>query len=387
MKLAGRIVSLAGFILLVSFFAVPLGLFLLFGENGEWLPVLIGGFLAFIVIVGMAIFNVRRRSVFYGIPLVIFFVGCVVAIPGFYKLTKPVVETADVDLSEYAPNTSGTKAVKLEQSASFLIEKDLPKLDGATALYPVYAAFVQAVYPEKYYDPYDSEVMSNRTGQAYENLLDGQVDIIFALGPSEAQRKKAEERGKELILTPIGKEAFVFFVNKENPVKGLTQEQLRDIYSGKLTNWKEVGGNRAKIRAFQRPADSGSQTALEEFMGDVPIMKAPTEEVADLMSGIITYVADYRNYDGAIGFTFRFYSESMIGNSDIRLLAVDGADPTVETVRSGAYPITRELYAITAGSENPNVKAFIDWILSDEGQELVEKTGYVGMDSDKDETK
>lgn len=381
MKLFGRIASLAGFTLLVSFFAVPIGLTLLFGGHAEWMPVLIGGFVGFIVIVGMSIFNVKRRAVFYGVPIAIVFIGCVVAVPALYKLTKPVVATSDVDLYEYAPNEPGSKAVDLGRPASFHVEQDVPIIDGATALYPVYAAFAQAVYPKQNYDPYNSAVMSNRTGSAYENLLAGDVDIIFTLGPSEAQRARASELGKELVLTPIGKEAFVFFVNKENPVKGLTQAELRDIYSGKLTNWKEVGGNRSKIRAFQRPADSGSQTALEDFMGDVPIMKAPTEEVADLMSGIITYVADYRNYDGAIGYTFRFYSESMIGNNNIRLLAVDGAEPTVETIRSGAYPITREIYAITAGSNNPNVDAFIDWILSDEGQELVEKTGYVGINS------
>nr|WP_269135867.1 substrate-binding domain-containing protein [Sporosarcina cyprini] len=370
--------------MLVSFFAVPIGLTLLFGGHAEWMPILIGGFIGFIVIVGMSIFNVKRRAVFYGVPIAIVLIGCVVAVPALYKLTKPVVATSDVDLYDYAPNKPGTKAVELGRPASFRIEQDVPIIDGATALYPVYAAFAQAVYPKQDYDPYNSAVMSNRTGSAYENLLAGDVDIIFALGPSEAQRARASELGKELVLTPIGKEAFVFFVNKENPVNGLTQEELRDIYSGKVTNWKEVGGNRSKIRAFQRPADSGSQTALEEFMGDVPIMKAPTEEVADLMSGIITYVADYRNYDGAIGYTFRYYSESMIGNNNIRLLAVDGAEPTVETIRSGAYPITRELYAITARSDNPNVDAFIDWILSDEGQELVEKTGYVGINSAAD---
>ena len=129
----------------------------------------------------------------------------------------------------------------------------MPVIDGATALYPIYAAFAQAVYPEKDYDPYGSEVMSNRTGAAYANLINGKADIIFASGPSKAQIEQAESVGKELKLTPIGKEAFVFFVNSRNPVENLTEDEIKAIYSGEITNWKE--------RRWEKRSDSCFPTA------------------------------------------------------------------------------------------------------------------------------
>ena len=83
--------------------------------------------------------------------------------------------------STYEPFSDHTKAVTLTEPSTLKIEDNLPIIDGATAPYPVYAAFAQAVYPEKKYDQHDSEVMSNRTGEAYNNLINGRADIIFAL--------------------------------------------------------------------------------------------------------------------------------------------------------------------------------------------------------------
>ena len=301
------------------------------------------------------------------------------AIPGIYDKTRPVVRDGYVDTSSYEPFHEQSQVVTLQEPSTLKIEDNLPVIDGATALYPVYSAFARAVYPKKEYYQHDSEVMSNRTGEAYENLINGRVDIIFALAPSEQQLANAERLGKELKLTPIGKEAFVFFVNDKNPVQSLAEDEIKGIYTGDITNWKEVGGKNKDIRAFQRPQDSGSQTALQHFMGDVPIVDPPVEDIASLMGTIIDQVSDYKNYSNAMGYTFRYYSAEMTNNNSIRLLAVDGVEPTKESIRSGEYPITNELYAVTASSDNPHVDAFIDWILSKQGQEIVEKTGYVSI--------
>lgn len=322
----------------------------------------------------------KREKVIYRVLLGAVLLAVVYAIPGIYDKTRPVLQDGYVETSEYAPFGEKTKVVTLNETPTLKIEDDLPIIDGATALYPVYAAFAQAVYPEKSYNQYDSEVMSNRTGEAYNNLINGRADMIFALGPSEQQAAEAERLGKELKLTPIGKEAFVFFVNEKNPVKGLTVEEIKGIYTGDITNWKEVGGKRKEIRAFQRPENSGSQTALQQFMGDMPIMDPPVEDVASLMGTIIDQVSDYKNYNNAIGYTFRYYSTEMTKNNQIRLLSVNGVEPTKETIRSGAYPITNELYAVTAGSDNPHIDDLIEWILSEQGQEIVEESGYVSIE-------
>lgn len=156
----------------------------------------------------------------------------------------------------------------------------------------------------------------------------------------------------------------------------LTTDQIKDIYSGTLTNWKQVGGKDDPIRAFQRSEDSGSQTRLQKIMEDRQLMTPPKENVANVMSGIISQTANYRNYKNALGFSFMFYATQMNASDEIKLLAIDDVPPSTESIRSGEYPFTTEFYAVTAGSTNPNIEPFLNWILSAEGQELVEKTGY-----------
>ncbi|MCM3744875.1 substrate-binding domain-containing protein [Sporosarcina luteola] len=353
--------------------------FLLYISNkGFFVPLVIAAYISFGAMLVMARFELfKYKKQFWLGAGALIAVSLLFTIPAVYDKTRPVITDGQVELAAYQPFEKRTKAVSLDEPATLHIEDDLPIIDGATALYPIYAAFAQAIYPEKEYQPYNSEVMSNRTEAAYTNLIDGKVDIIFVLGPSTTQLNQAENAGKELKLTPIGKEAFVFFVNSKNPVESLTEDEIKGIYSGKITNWKDVGGKDNEIRAFQRPENSGSQTALRNFMGLTPIMKPPTEDVMSLMGTVIGEVSDYKNHKNAIGYTFRYYSTKMVKNNRIRLLGVNGVEPTIDTIRSGEYPITNEFYAVTAGSENPNVEAFIEWVLSDEGQEIIEKTGYV----------
>ena len=132
------------------------------------------------------------------------------------------------------------------------------------------------------------------------------------------------------------------------------------------------------IVAYQRPKNSGSQTALERLMGDTPIMEAPSEYISDFMDDILENI-EYRNLPNAIGYTFRFFCTEMIG-SDVKLLSIDGVEPSLENIRNESYPITSTLYMVTRkGEDNPNVQALIDWVLSEQGQKLVEKAGYVGV--------
>jgi phosphate transport system substrate-binding protein len=112
----------------------------------------------------------------------------------------------------YAPYAENTQATVLDTVATLKLETDLPLLDGATALYPLYSAFAQAVYPEKNYNLYNSEVTCSNTIGSYQKLIDKKVDIIFVAPPSKEQLGEAERAGVNFRYTPIGKEAFVFFV-------------------------------------------------------------------------------------------------------------------------------------------------------------------------------
>ena len=310
-------------------------------------------------------------------------VGCgVYVLFGAYEASIPTVEDRDGLIYEYEPFAEGTKAVYLDEESTLKFDTPTIDMDGATALYPVYSAFVQAVYPQGKYDVYDFEyneeegygqVTCTGTIEAYERLIEGKTDIIFCAAPSKDQLALAEAAGMELHLTPIGREAFVFFVNSENPIQGLTVEEIQGIYTGQIKNWRELGGKWQRIRPYQRAENSGSQSALLRLMEGLPLMEPEKEDRIAGMGGIITQVAGYRNHKNAIGFSFRFYSTEMVENEQIRLLALNGIAPTKESIRSGEYPISSNFFAVTASpigepapeESNEDLRALIDWILSE----------------------
>lgn len=331
----------------------------------------------------------KMRIKYIGITLAIAAVISIVSAcgVGMYKSyidSIPVVSEQEVNLHVYQPFAENTQAVYLDEPSTLQLTDSLPSIDGATALYPLYAAFVQATYPKEVdgepvnFSLYNGKVRGGTTPQAYKRLIDGEVDLIFCARPSEEQRQAAERTGKQLHLTPIGREAFVFFVNAKNPISEITSGQIRDIYSGKTTNWSELGGENESIRPFQRPEGSGSQTMLEYIMGDTPIIEPLQEERIQGMGGIIHATARYKNYDNAIGYSFLFFATEMVRDNEIKLLTVDGVAPNVSTIADGSYPFTGDFYAITLGEPEGNVRRLIEWVLSRQGQEVVKRTGYVG---------
>jgi len=311
-------------------------------------------------------------------------------------------EVSDVPLEQWEPFREDTRAARLDSAASLALDGFLPVIDGATALYPLYASFVMAVYPEGDYPNYDSPDVDHplgctRTANAFGNLVAGRCDIVFLMGVSDDQREYAKSHGVEIRETPVGREAFGFIVNALNTVSGLSSQQVRGIYSGKITNWSEVGGERSPIRLYGRPEDSGSYTALLEVMEGMPLREAERENVFHTMGGMVRAVADYRNYSSAIGYTFRFYLQDMVGLDQVKMLAVDGASPDIEHISDGSYPFISEIVAVTVESRpededaseyeqyllnarrerEENTGKLLEWILSAEGQTLVERTGYV----------
>ena len=282
-------------------------------------------------------------------------------------------------LHRYMPFSEGNLLAKLNEESTLKIHDNLPILDGATALFPVYASFAQAVYPG--FEPKIAKelVLCTGTIEAYEKLLMGKADLIFCAPPSDSQLRQFEEKGIKIKLTPIGREAFVFFVNKSNTVDSLTINDIQDIYSGKITNWKKLGGDNRSIRAFQRPDNSGSQTALKSIMGNTPIMNPRKENVPGGMGDIINQVAVYRNFTNAIGYSFLFYSTEMVKNDQIKLLSIEKIYPSIETIQNGSYPFSDVFYAayIETEAKNENIDLFIDWIVSSQGQKLISETGYV----------
>ena len=160
----------------------------------------------------------------------------------------------------------------------------------------------------------------------------------------------------------VGLEGFVFFVNENNPVNDLTSEQIRKIYSCEYTNWKELGGADRIINPVTRLEGSGSQTAFEAFMGKYKIgRKSP-----------------FAITGASVGFSFRYYMDGIVENENVKMLSLDGVYPSRENIQNRTYTLVSQFYAIyRKDNKNENIPVLIDWLLSEEGQTLIEKTGYV----------
>lgn len=314
-------------------------------------------------------------------------------------------ELTEYDLRNIAPFKEDNGLAKLERPAALQFSdlKEMPRLDGATAAYPVYGAFVEAVYTglgEHYRKTVDQNskeffsafvdsdvypyniVKCSKAELAYQRLIKKETDVIFVAEPSAAQLADVRSQGEEFVLTPIASEAFVFFTNINNPVDSLTAKQIRQIYSGEITNWHKVGGPYKSILAYQRPENSGSQTIMQKkVMNGLTMMEPSATTYASGMGEIIKRVAQYKNARNSLGYSFMYYSSAMIKNNQIKYLAVDGVKPTAATVKDRTYPYTVPVYAVTLKSNNnqENIQGLLNWILSAEGQKLIEETGYIPL--------
>ena len=145
-----------------------------------------------------------------------------------------------------------------------------PKIDASLATQPLTNAIVKDFTGG---EDFDTSILNySNTHPGYVKLINDEVDLIVVTEPSEEELELAKQKGVELEVIPVVKEGFVFYVNSQNPVDSLTTEQIQKIYTGEITNWKEVGGQDEEIKAFQRPVNSGSQTGmLSLVMKGLPI--------------------------------------------------------------------------------------------------------------------
>jgi len=380
-------VAIRSILTLSAVILCPIGsiiLMLIFTLSGFWEVTIYTSLLVLPLLIPLIWIKKKKPYLIFYFSFLACFIILVITQCGIntYKDHITIDVTPNIDVKEYMPFKRNSKIVKIEsETLSFddVPTINQPIIDGATAAFPVYSAFIHAVYPSTT-KLYEDVFQYNNTVGGYGALARKETDIFIGAYPSKEQIEYAEQQGTTFQYTQIGSEAFVFFVHKDNPVDSLTLEQIKGIYSGQITNWSEVGGKNQKIVAFQRNEGSGSQSMLIRLMGDTPIMEPDMQETIGGMGEIIEEVADYENKSTSIGFSFRFYVEGMIKNPDIKVIAIDGIAPTVENIKNNSYPIVAPVYAVTyEGNTKETVQQLIDWILSDEGQYIIEETGYVGV--------
>ena len=227
------------------------------------------------------------------------------------------------------------------------------------------------------------------THNAYVNLIDGKTDVLLeARVPSPDELAEAKAKGVELETHAFALDAFVFLVNTNNATQNMPLATLRDIYAGKITTWSgagiDVGDPKAQIRAYQREPNSGSQELMKSMvMGTTPMVDAPEMVVQTMVGPYNAIGGNPVTGDGGdrlgLGFSVYYYAAVMFSNPQVKMIGVDGVNPTSATISARTYPLTAEVYVVTrkdAAAGSPALE-YRDWLLSSDGQRVVMESGYV----------
>ena len=221
------------------------------------------------------------------------------------------------------------------------------------------------------------------THEAYMNLIEGSTDVIIASRDiSRNEKASATELGVTLETSPLAIDALVFIVNPKNPVKNLTSDQVRRIYTGEITNWKEVGGVDHAITPYIRDADSGSQEKMETL-----VMEGLTMIDGEYMPEIIGSMMDspYRQLEFneyGIAYTPFFYRTAMVRDlSNVTMLSIDGVAPTKESLRSNKYSFVSSIYAAVRKTEDHESMAYklYQFLFTKKGADMIDESGYIAI--------
>jgi phosphate transport system substrate-binding protein len=326
--------------------------------------------------------------------------GCMLA--GCAQTSPDVIATLQ-------PVEISTPTAKLEMvDISGIDAFDYPRVDGSTSAYPLQVMVackildVRCKWTEGDFftdtrriaptnsllatDEHEAILSLYHSGThgAYLNLIEEAADlIIVAREPSDDELAAAEHEKINLDVRPVALDAFVFLVHQDNPVGSLTLQQIRDIYTGKITNWAEVGGLDAEIHTYQRNPNSGSQELMEKLVMRGETMLDSPDMILMSMMGPFSAIHDDPL---GIGYSVFFYAENIYPDENVRMIAIDGTPPTSSSIADQVYPLVTEVYVVLRGDMFivSNASTLRDWLLTAEGQSAVEASGYVGLPDPSD---
>jgi phosphate transport system substrate-binding protein len=236
---------------------------------------------------------------------------------------------------------------------------------GSTTVLPV-AQAVADEYMDQNSDV-DITVTGGGSSVGVKSAADGTADIGMA---SREVKQSEMDDNPTLVVTPIAKDGIAIIVHKDNPITGLTMEEVQKIYKGEITNWNEVGGPDLEIVLVGRDSASGTRATFEELVDVEDECDESMQEKAS--NGAIKETV--KGNENAIGYVGLGYVDS-----EIKGVPVDSVSPSIATVQDGSYPISRNLNLITDGQPSGLAKEFIDFFLSSEGQAIVESEDFVPL--------
>ncbi|MDR1526300.1 MAG: substrate-binding domain-containing protein [Dysgonamonadaceae bacterium] len=232
-------------------------------------------------------------------------------------------------------------------------------------------------------DFFHERIKVSQTHGAFMNLIDGNAEIILThrtISPDE--QAHAAEVGVTLIETSVAQDGFVFVVNKDNPVQSLTVQQVQDIYTGRITNWQQVGGNNETIKPYVRPRNSGS----EEIMRSLVMEGRETADLSEIkqiasMAGVFPEIIHEPN---SMCYTFNYYKEMQVRVPDEQVprIAINGIFPDETSIRNRTYPFIAEVHVAIRSDLDRNSMAYkmYEWLQTDAGKAVIAESGYLPLE-------
>jgi phosphate transport system substrate-binding protein len=289
--------------------------------------------------------------------------------------------------------------------APFVIEgitiDNYPKVDGSTSTDPLHRLiackllgfnyewmqeiamneiwFLRTDIPESFFKEH---LMLSQTHNAFLNLIDEKADLILSARKMSSDEKAyASNTGVNLIETPIALDAFIFIANNDNPLKSLTTKQIQDIYTGKITNWKDVGGNNNKINPYIRNPNSGSQELMETLvMQGLEIGDWTVDYESEWMVPSMFQVFSTLRYDSnGLGYTVYYYKEQIVRDKIVKSISVNGVYPDKTTIKNRKYPYVAEVYAVIRSDLDKSSMAYklYELLLSGAAKSVITESGYI----------
>lgn len=218
------------------------------------------------------------------------------------------------------------------------------------------------------------QVTGGGSGTGISALINGTTDICNASRPMKgSEREKLKQRYASLgVEIKVAKDGVSLYVHESNPIQELTIDQIKAIYTGLITNWKQVGGKDARIVVYGRENSSGTYV----YFRDVVLKGQDYVGTMQSMPGTAAVVNAVSKDINGIGYGGAAYGKGIRYIKVKKDANTQAYEPTKENIKANLYPITRFLYMYVKSRPTGEVKKFIDWILSDKGQEIVSKVGY-----------
>lgn len=240
-------------------------------------------------------------------------------------------------------------------------------MSGSTTVLPIAQACAEEFMNQN--PKVNISVRGGGSSIGIKDIMAGTVEIGNASRDAkEKEIKKAKAQGIDLYQNVVASDGIAIIVNPKNTITGLSIEQIQAIYTGKVTNWKELGGPDMNIVIISRDTSSGTY----EVFYEIAMKKQNIVQNCIMVASNNAAVTSVKDTPGAIAYAGLGYL-----SSSVKPLQVNGVDPTFENVLSGAYPVSRNLNMYTNGTPKGITKTFMDFILSSEGQDIVEKQGFI----------